>query len=204
VNFKPSGIEKYDGSTNPSEWLVVYQLTIEPTDGDSYIMANYLSVYLSSSVSTWLLELPVGSVHSWSHLCRLFTSNFRTTCAHPGVNWDLANVIYKKGESLREFIQRFCNKRNIISEVDDKSIVMFFKKGLRDPVLIQKLAMKNPRMLEAMFAIANKYALVEEVTLDTKEQKKEKDSGHVDQPSSSKGHDKKRKVDRSINAVEWQ
>jgi hypothetical protein len=114
VNFKPSGIEKYDGSTNPSEWLVVYQLTIEPTNGDSYIMANYLPVYLSSSVSTWLLEFPVGSVHSRSHLCRLFTSNFRTTCAHPGVDWDLANVIYKKGESLREFIQRFCNKRNII------------------------------------------------------------------------------------------
>jgi hypothetical protein len=46
---------------------------------------------------------------------------------------------------------------------------MFFKKGLRDPDLIRKLIMKNPRTLEAMFAITNKYALVEEVTLDTKE-----------------------------------
>jgi hypothetical protein len=24
VNFKPSGIKKYDGSTNPAEWLKVY------------------------------------------------------------------------------------------------------------------------------------------------------------------------------------
>jgi hypothetical protein len=24
INFKPSGIEKYDGSTNPTEWLEVY------------------------------------------------------------------------------------------------------------------------------------------------------------------------------------
>jgi hypothetical protein len=53
-----------------------------------------------------------------------------------------------------------------------------------------------------MFAIANMYALAKEATLDTKEQKKEKDSGHTDQPSSSKGHDKKRKVDRSVNALE--
>jgi hypothetical protein len=68
--------------------------------------------------------------------------------------------------------------------------------------LIPKLAMKNLRMSEEMFAIANKYALAEEVTLDTREQKKEKDSGHTDQPSSSKGHDKKRKVDRTVNAVE--
>jgi hypothetical protein len=24
VNFKPIGIDKYDGSTNPTEWLQVY------------------------------------------------------------------------------------------------------------------------------------------------------------------------------------
>jgi hypothetical protein len=59
-------------------------------------------------------------------------------------------------------------------------------------------------MSEAMFTIANKYALVEEATLDTREHKKEKESGHTDHPSSSKGHDKKRKADRSINMMEWQ
>jgi hypothetical protein len=79
---------------------------------------------------------------------------------------------------------------------------MFFKKGLRDTSWIHKLAMKNPRISEDIFTIANKYALAEKATLDTKEQKKEKDSGHTDQPTSSKGHDK-RKVDCSINVVEW-
>jgi hypothetical protein len=59
--------------------------------------------------------------------------------------------------------------------------------------------MKNPRMLEHMFSIANRYALTEEVTLDTREQK---ESGHLDQPSSSKGHNKKKKLDYSVNAVE--
>jgi hypothetical protein len=52
LNFKPSGIEKYDGSTNPAEWLEVYQLAIEAVGGDSYAMANYLPVYLSSSART--------------------------------------------------------------------------------------------------------------------------------------------------------
>jgi hypothetical protein len=63
--------------------------------------------------------------------------------------------------------------------------------------------MKNPRMSKAMFTIMNKYALAEEVTLDSREQKKENDLGHAYQPSSSKGHNKKRKVDHFINAVEW-
>jgi hypothetical protein len=59
--------------------------------------------------------------------------------------------------------------------------------------------MKIPRTLEQMFSITNKYAMAEEVTLDTREQK---ESGHLDQPSSSKGHDKKRKLDRSVDVVE--
>jgi hypothetical protein len=95
-----------------------------------------------------------------------------------------------------------CNKRNILPDVDDKSIVMFFKKGLRDPSLIYNLTMKKPKTSEAMFAITNKYSLVEQATLDTREQKKEKDSGHVDQPSSSRGHGKKRKADHSVITVE--
>jgi hypothetical protein len=33
LDFKPSGIERYDGSTNPAERLKVYQLTIEAAAG---------------------------------------------------------------------------------------------------------------------------------------------------------------------------
>jgi hypothetical protein len=62
-----------------------------------------------------------------------------------GVNSDLASVVQKKGESLKEYIQHFCNKRNVIPEVDDKSIMMFFKKGLRESSLIRMFTMKNPR-----------------------------------------------------------
>jgi hypothetical protein len=68
-----------------------------------------------------------------------------------GVDWDLASIVQKKGESLQEYIQRFCNKRNVISEVNDKSIIMFAKKGLRETSLIRKLVMKNPKMSEEMF-----------------------------------------------------
>jgi hypothetical protein len=79
---------------------------------------------------------------------------------------------------------------------------MFFRNGLRDSSLICKLTMKTPGTSEAMFIITNKYTLAEEATLDTREHKKEKESGHEDQPSSSKGHNKKRKADHSVNMVE--
>jgi hypothetical protein len=62
---------------------------------------------------------------------------------------------------------------------------MFFKKGLKDSSLILKLIMTSPRMSEEMLAITNKYTLVEEVTLNPRVQKQEKQSGHAEQPSSS-------------------
>jgi hypothetical protein len=91
---------------------------------------------LLSSTRTWLHGIPTGLVHSWNHLCQLFTSYFRAMCAHSGVYWNLASVVQKKGESPWEFIQCFYNKRNVFTEVDDKSIIMFFKKGLMDLALI--------------------------------------------------------------------
>jgi hypothetical protein len=110
--------------------------------------------------------------------------------------------VQKEGESLREFTQRFCNKRNVIPEVDDKSIIMFIKKGLKDSALIRNPAMKNPSTLRDMLAIANKYALAEEATLGSRESKKDKKLSQSKWPGTSKSNDKKRKSDRSVANVE--
>jgi hypothetical protein len=146
----------------------MYQLAIEAAGRDSNIMENYLPVYLSLSARTWLLGLPSGSVRSWTHLCQLFISKFRDMCTCLGVDRDIASIVQKKGESLLEFIQCFYKKRNIILEVDNKSMIMFFKKGLRDSSLIHKLTMKNPKTSEEMLAVANKYAPEQEATYDNK------------------------------------
>jgi hypothetical protein len=77
LNFKPSGIEKYDGSTNPAESLEVYMLTIKATGGDLHMMANYLPILVSSSARMWLMGLPTGPVLSWSNLCQQFITTSR-------------------------------------------------------------------------------------------------------------------------------
>jgi hypothetical protein len=83
---------------------------------------------------------------------------------------------------------------------------MFFKKGLRDSSLICKIAMKNHRMSEEMLAIANKYTLAEKATFNNKDSnwnsRKDKEPGQSDWPSSSKGNDKKRKLDCSVAKIE--
>jgi hypothetical protein len=62
----------------------------------------------------------------------------------------------RKGGSVQEFIQCFCNKRNIIPFIHNKSIIMFFKKGCIEQSLIHKLAMKTHRTSAEMLVITNK------------------------------------------------
>nr|CBG76437.1 OO_Ba0013J05-OO_Ba0033A15.24 [Oryza officinalis] len=56
--FKPTGIDKYDGKTDPESWLTVYTLAIHAAGGDSKAMANYLPIALADSARNWLTSLP--------------------------------------------------------------------------------------------------------------------------------------------------
>jgi hypothetical protein len=59
---------------------------------------------------------------------------------------------------------------------------------------------EEPQDAEEILAISNKYALAEEATLNTREQKKE-ESGHVDQPSLSRAMTRRRR--RIILSTMW-
>lgn len=82
-HFKPTPLDKYDGKTNPTDWLHLYSTSIQATGGDTFVMANYLPVCLSNSARTWLYSLPANSIHTWGELCRTFVRNFEATCNQP-------------------------------------------------------------------------------------------------------------------------
>jgi hypothetical protein len=75
--FKPELIDKYDGSSNPEEFIQVYHKVIEVTGGDDQVKANYLLTTLTDAVRSWLINLPEGTVYNWDQLCAMFTRNFQ-------------------------------------------------------------------------------------------------------------------------------
>jgi hypothetical protein len=126
-HFKPTGIEKYDGKTDPREWLQVYELAIEAAGRDTRMMANYSPISLASATHIWLMGLPSRSIKSWSQLHRQFIGNFQATYERPENKWDLAQIVQKDGESVREYIQRFCSKCNTIPDIQDHSVLAVVK-----------------------------------------------------------------------------
>jgi hypothetical protein len=74
--FKPGPIDKYDGSSNPEEFIQVYHTIIEAAGGDDQVKANYLLTTLTSVVRSWLINLPEGTIYNWDQLCAMFIGNF--------------------------------------------------------------------------------------------------------------------------------
>jgi hypothetical protein len=53
------------------------------------------------------MNLPHESVTSWKDLCHQFITNFMPTYERPATKNDLKAVRQYKGETLRQYIQRF-------------------------------------------------------------------------------------------------
>nr|CAD39796.2 OSJNBa0071G03.9 [Oryza sativa Japonica Group] len=148
----PTGIEKYDGTTNPESWLTVYGLAIHVAGGDNKAMANYLPVALPNSARSWLHGLPRGTIGSWAELRDHFIANFQGTFERPDTHFDLYNVIQKSGESLRDYIRCFSEQRNKISDITDDVIIAAFTKGIRHEDLVGKFGRKPPKTFAEQYA----------------------------------------------------
>jgi hypothetical protein len=102
ADFKPTGIEKYGGKTDPESWLTIYTLAIRATGEDSKAMANYLPVALTDSVRSW----PLGLRYQ-------FVANFQGTYVRPGIQFDVYHVIQQKNELLKDYILSTVDTRRL-------------------------------------------------------------------------------------------
>ena len=55
--FKPDLPPRYDGTTDPAEFLQLYELGIEAANGDEKVMANWFPMALKDGARTWLLNM---------------------------------------------------------------------------------------------------------------------------------------------------
>jgi hypothetical protein len=127
--FRPHLPEKYDDTSNPSEFLQVYVTAITAAGGNTAVMATYFHVALSRPARTWLMNLAPGSIYTWEELFARFVANFASTYQQHGVEAHLHAVRQEPGETLRTFISRFTKVRGTIPRISDASIITAFRKG---------------------------------------------------------------------------
>jgi hypothetical protein len=126
AKFRPHLLEKYDGTSNPSEFLQVYVTAITAAGGNTTVMATHFHVALSGPVRTWLMNLTPRSVYSWEELYARFVANFASAYQQHGVEAHLHAVRQEPGETLRKFISCFTKVRGTIPRISDASIITAF------------------------------------------------------------------------------
>jgi hypothetical protein len=150
--FQPHLPEKYDRTVNPTEFLQIYSTSVLTVGGNEAIMANYFPVALTGTARSWLMNLPEGTLHSWSELCRQFMANFESAYTRLGNLIGLHTIQEHPGESLRSFIRRFSQVRNTIPRLSNASIVVAFCQGVRDEKMLEKLTTHDVHDVSALFS----------------------------------------------------
>jgi hypothetical protein len=156
--FRPHLPEKYDGISNPSEFLQVYVTAITAAGGNTAVMATYFHVALSRPARTWLMNRALGSIYTWEELCAWFVANFASAYQQHGVEAHLHAVRQEPGETLRKFISRFTKVRGTIPRISDASIITAFRQGVLDKKMLEKLATHDVETVPMLFALADKCA----------------------------------------------
>jgi hypothetical protein len=69
-------------------------------------------------------------IDEWNQLKDQFTSNFTGAMGHSGTRMDLAMVKHEQGETLREYMRHFFDKRATVVDVTDKEVIDLFQDSL--------------------------------------------------------------------------
>jgi hypothetical protein len=85
----------------------------------------------------------------------MFIRNFQGTYERPSTAETLKTIKQKHDESLRDYVKHFCNARNGIPHIQDIEIINVFHDGVSDLKTVEEIAMKKPKTVADLLAVAD-------------------------------------------------
>jgi hypothetical protein len=85
----------------------------------------------------------------------MFIGDLHGTYEHPSTAETLKTIMQKHDESLQDYVKCFCNTRNAISYIQDIEIINAFRDGVSNIKTDEEIAMKKPKTVVDLLAVAN-------------------------------------------------
>ena len=95
--FNRAVFPRFDGESDPKEFLLKYEATIEATGGGSACKAKALVLALRGLAQRWYTNLPLGNIQFWSQLRMELSTSFRAVKPDEVTSCDFHNM--KQGSS---------------------------------------------------------------------------------------------------------
>jgi hypothetical protein len=163
-DFKPA-IEKYDSRSDPSIWLKMYSIATCASGGNEDHMAGYFPLVMGKAPLLWLDNLPAECITSWATLSWLFTTNYQATYNRPGNTQHLARVWMRHDETLWEYTNRYFENRNTLVGVKDKDVIAYYKKGVTNIKLFEKIHEADAHTIADLMAYVDKLVDTQDVVM---------------------------------------
>jgi hypothetical protein len=163
TNFRAGTYPKYNGSTNPAQYIMSYQVVIASSGGDDATMAKSFIIALEGPALTWYTRLPPLSIDSWRSLRDKFLLNFQGYRPDTDALAKLSLCKQLKKETLREYYRKFLTLKSQLPSVDDQIDIHYAINGLRAGVLYSHCIRDPPKNLQELYQLFEKYARSEEL-----------------------------------------
>jgi hypothetical protein len=135
TNFRAGTYPKYNGSTDPTQYIMSYQVAAASSRGDDTTMAKSFIIALEDAALTWYTKLPPLSIDSWKGLRDKFLLNFQGYQTDTDVLAELSLCKQQEKETLREYYRKFLTLKSQLPSVDDHIAIHYAINGLRAGVL---------------------------------------------------------------------
>jgi hypothetical protein len=176
ANFRAGTYPKYNGSTDPAQYIMSYQVAVASFGGDDATMAKSFIIALEGPTLTWYTRLPPLSIDSWKGLRDKFLLNFQGYRPDTDALAELSLYKQQEKETLREYYKKFLTLKPQLPLVDDHIAIHYAISGLRAGVLYSHYIRDPPKNLQELYQLFEKYARSKELRQQKAEsQRKPKD-----------------------------
>jgi hypothetical protein len=147
ANFRAGTYPKYNGCTDPTQYIMSYQVAIASSRGDDATMAKSFIIVLEGPTLTWYTRLPPLSIDSWRSLRDKFLLNFQGYRPDTDALAKLSLCKQLERETLREYYRKFLTLKSQLPSVDDQIAIHYAISGLQAGVLYIHCIRDPPRNL---------------------------------------------------------
>jgi hypothetical protein len=158
ANFRAGTYPKYNDSTDPTQYIMSYQVAVASSGGDDATMAKSFIIALEGPALTWYTRLSPLSIDSWRSLL-----NFQGYRPDTDALAELSLCKQLERETLREYYRKFLTLKSQLPSVDDQIAIHYAISGLRAGVLYSHCIRDPPRNLQELYQLFEKYARFEEL-----------------------------------------
>jgi hypothetical protein len=144
---------------------MMYSIAVRASGGNEDHMAGYFPLVMGNAPLLWLDNLPAECIPSWAILSCLFMTNYEATYNRPGNTHHLARVRRRYDETLQEYTNRYFENRNTLAGVKNKDVIAYYKKGITNIMLFEKIHEADAHTIGDLMAYINKLVNTQDVVM---------------------------------------